>query len=91
MQVLLLGNGGTTVFVGHPGVAVLYFQVRGPLSWHAQALGTACAQRSSSSCVLRWDANPQVGLGFALPPRENPADVLMDIIAGKVTREGDAM
>lgn len=56
-KVLLLGNGGSTVFIGPPGVAVLYFQV---------------------------------GLGFALPSRENPADVLMDIIAGKVTREGDA-
>lgn len=31
----------------------------------------------------------QHGLGFSLPPRENPADVLMDVIGGKVTLEGD--
>ncbi|KAL6748717.1 hypothetical protein V8C86DRAFT_1122712 [Haematococcus lacustris] len=55
-QVLLLGHGGHTVFVGPPGVAVLYFH-------H--------------------------GLGFTLPPRENPADVLMDILGGKVPREGN--
>ncbi|GFH19580.1 uncharacterized protein HaLaN_16545 [Haematococcus lacustris] len=50
------GHGGHTVFVGPPGVAVLYFH-------H--------------------------GLGFTLPPRENPADVLMDILGGKVPREGN--
>jgi hypothetical protein len=56
-QVLLLGHGGQTVYMGPPGVAVLYFQR---------------------------------GLGFSFPPRENPADALMDIIGGKMAREGDA-
>ena len=54
-QVLLLGEGGHTVYVGQPTVALLYFEK---------------------------------GLKFMMPPQENPADVLLDIIAGKVPREG---
>ncbi|KAG1680619.1 hypothetical protein FOA52_015068 [Chlamydomonas sp. UWO 241] len=55
-EVLLLGQGGRTVYMGPPGIAVLYFQ-------H--------------------------GLRFTLPRNENPADVLMDIVGGKVLRTGD--
>jgi hypothetical protein len=42
-----------------------------------------------TTCVAHHDMGEQVGLRFALPPRENPADVLMDIIGGKVARQGD--
>ncbi|PNH07625.1 ABC transporter G family member 24 [Tetrabaena socialis] len=50
-QVLLLGTGGRTVYLGSPSAAMLYFTKF---------------------------------LGFRFPDRENPADILMDIIAGKV-------
>lgn len=51
LQVLLLGQGGCTVYNGPPRVAVAYFQY---------------------------------ALGFMMPELENPADILMDIISGKL-------
>lgn len=55
-EVLMLGQGGHTVYMGPPTIAVVYFQM---------------------------------GLGFSMPKNENPADILMDIIGGKVCRDGD--
>eukprot|EP00955_Chlamydomonas_euryale_P032635 343356-Chlamydomonas_euryale.AAC.1 len=57
-QVLMLGQGGRTVYMGPPAPAVLYFQR---------------------------------ALNFDVPHNENPADVLMDIIAGRVPRSGDPL
>lgn len=51
LQVLILGQGGCTVYNGPPRVAVAYFQY---------------------------------ALGFMMPELENPADILMDIISGKL-------
>ncbi len=56
MQVLLLGHGGRTVYMGPPTIAPVYFHR---------------------------------ALSFALPKNENPADILMDIIGGKLPRDGD--
>ncbi|GFR49862.1 hypothetical protein Agub_g11964 [Astrephomene gubernaculifera] len=50
-QVLLLGTGGRTVYLGSPYAAMLYFTKY---------------------------------LGYRFPDRENPSDILMDIIAGKL-------
>ncbi|GIL95431.1 hypothetical protein Vretimale_1456 [Volvox reticuliferus] len=55
-QVLLLGGGGHTVYLGSPSAAMLYFTKY---------------------------------LGFEFPERENPSDILIDIIAGKVPCAGD--
>ena len=55
-QVLLLGNGGRTVYLGPPEIAAVYFRT---------------------------------ALGFSMAQNENPADVLMDVIGGKVARDND--
>ncbi|KXZ50275.1 hypothetical protein GPECTOR_17g914 [Gonium pectorale] len=55
-QVLLLGGGGRTVYLGSPSAAMLYFTKY---------------------------------LGYRFPDRENPSDILMDIIAGKLPCAGD--
>ena len=53
---LLLGHGGQTVYMGPPGIAVVYFRL---------------------------------ALNFTIPKNENPADMLMDIIGGKLARDND--
>eukprot|EP00798_Chlamydomonas_sp_ICE-L_P004549 gene4549-14728_t len=91
-QVLLLGWGGKTVFMGHPGVAVLYFD---------RGLHFRIPRRENPADVLMdviggkvfrmcGDGKDELqvdhDLHFRIPRRENPADVLMDVIGGKVFR-----
>ncbi|KAG2499694.1 hypothetical protein HYH03_002629 [Edaphochlamys debaryana] len=57
-QVLLLGPGGRTVYLGSPSASMLYFTTF---------------------------------LHFKFPDKENPSDMLMDIIAGKLRSEDKSM
>lgn len=47
--------------------------------------GRTVYQGSPYAAVLYFDKH----LGFKFPDRENPSDILMDIIAGKVHNEND--
>ena len=85
-DVLLLGKGGRTVYLGDAQTAIKYFEVKilereNEMMMMMMMTGCCCCWHS---LLVQMQA-----LGFELPLKANPADWFLDIISGALKRPND--